>query len=126
MSRRRPKTSLVNLLRDKKVAIAAAVCVVVAVGAYVGVNMFSSHAAPDLGQQRGIINDINDIKGKKSGGNRKIGIGQGQLGSETNPFVILEISRISSMVISPRFSFSSSSFISGVGSRPSIFIVPAS
>ena len=37
MSKRRPKTSLVNLLRNKKTAIAAAVCVVVAMGAYVGV-----------------------------------------------------------------------------------------
>ena len=41
MSKRRPKTSLVNLLRNKKTAIAAAVCVVVAMGAYVGVHMYN-------------------------------------------------------------------------------------
>ena len=40
--------------------------------------------------------------------------------------LLLNISHISSLVISPRFSFSSSSFISGVGSRPSIFISPIS
>lgn len=94
MSRRRPKTSLVNMLRDKKVAIAAALCVVVALGAYVGVNMFSTRASHDPGQLRGMINDIDkEIKGKKSGGNRKIGIdaNKRELGSQANPFVVLEI-----------------------------------
>ena len=68
MSKRRPKTSLVNLLRNKKTAIAAAVCVVVAMGAYVGVHMYNSHAEDtQIGQMRGVINDISEIKGKKSG-----------------------------------------------------------
>lgn len=52
MSKRRPKTSLVNLLRNKKTAIAA-VCVVVAMGAYVGVHMYNSHAEDtQIGQMR--------------------------------------------------------------------------
>ena len=56
MSKRRPKTSLVNLLRNKKTAIAAAVCVVVAMGAYVGVHMYNSHAEDtQIGQMRGVI-----------------------------------------------------------------------
>ena len=63
MSKRRPKTSLVNLLRNKKTAIAAAVCVVVAMGAYVGVHMYNSHAEDtQIGQMRGVINDISEIK----------------------------------------------------------------
>ena len=68
MSKRRPKTSLVNLLRNKKTAIAAAVCVGVAMGAYVGVHMYNSHADDSqFGQLRGVINDISEITGKKSG-----------------------------------------------------------
>lgn len=92
MSKRRPKTSLVNLLRNKKTAIAAAVCVVVAMGAYVGVHMYNSHAEDtQIGQMRGVINDISEIKGKKSGAKRTMGIGAGELGSAENPFVYLEI-----------------------------------
>ena len=92
MSKRRPKTSLVNLLRNKKTAIAAAVCVVVAMGADVGVHMYNSHAEDtQIGQMRGVINDISEIKGKKSGAKRTMGIGAGELGSAENPFVYLEI-----------------------------------
>lgn len=92
MSKKRPKISLFNLLRSKKMILTVAVCAVVAFGAYVGIHMFSSEARTnDPGQQRGILNDINDIKGKKKGGNRNIGIDGNQLGSQNNPFVILEI-----------------------------------
>ncbi|MCH5267023.1 MAG: DUF5057 domain-containing protein [Lachnospiraceae bacterium] len=92
MSKKKPKTSLVNLLRNKKTAIVAALCVVVALGAYVGVHMRSSEAGKATREHlRGTINDIDDLKGSKTGASRSFGTKNNAIGSPTNPFVVLEI-----------------------------------
>lgn len=83
MSKRRPKTSWINYLRNWKTAVAAAVCCVVAIGGYAMLHTPESKAGKECEVTRGYINTIDEIKGKSGDIN--------DLGKDANPFVILEI-----------------------------------
>lgn len=103
--KQKSRVSLRNLLRNKKTAVIAAVCCVVAVGAYIGFHWPTSKAANE-NTVRGLLNwnesgdsleysirrfttdsDKRDIKvdlSQKSGD-------PGSLGTPENPFVIMEL-----------------------------------
>ena len=100
--KQKSRVSLRNLLRNKKTAVIAAVCCVVAVGAYIGFHRLTSEAANE-NVVRGVLSYVNDQYGVKDFGKnsttesmknidmeKKTG-DRKTMGTVENPFMILEL-----------------------------------